>query len=225
VNIIIFGPPGAGKGTQSDKIVKSFNLFKISTGDLLREEIKYNTDLGIKIKNIIDKGSFVSDKIISDLITKILSDKKFDNRIIFDGYPRNLTQAKELDSLLKKYSQEVSCVVNLNVDKDSIIKRILGRVVCSNCGLIFNKYFNTPDNNKHKCELKYLKTRTDDNEETIKKRYETYLKETLPILNYYDSKKILHHIDGMKNIDEIYKEICGIITPLEAWLCKLYLYK
>ena len=84
MNIIIFGPPGAGKGTQSDKIVKSFNLFKISTGDLLREEIKYNTDLGIKIKNIIDKGSFVSDKIISDLITKILSDKKFDNRIIFD---------------------------------------------------------------------------------------------------------------------------------------------
>ena len=225
MNIIIFGPPGAGKGTQSDKIAKNFDLFKISTGDLLRNEIKNRTDLGIKIKNIMEKGSLVSDEIINDLITNILSDKKFSNRIIFDGYPRNLSQAEGLDSLLKKYNQELSYVVNLNVDKESIIKRILGRVICSYCGLIFNKYFNTPDKKEHKCELKYLKTRTDDNEETIKRRFETYLKETLPILNYYDNKKMLHHIDGMKNIDVIYKEICGIIASLEAWLYKLYLYK
>ena len=216
MNIIIFGPPGAGKGTQSDKIVKNFDLFKISTGDLLRNEIKNNTELGHKIKNIIDKGSFVSNQIINSLITKILSDKKFSNRLIFDGYPRNLSQAVELDSLLKKHNKKISCALNLKVDEKLIIKRILGRVTCSKCGLIFNKYFNTPEKNKHKCELKYLITRTDDNKETIKNRYETYLKETLPMLNYYDSKKMLHHIDGRNSIDVIYKEICGIIGSLEA---------
>ena len=216
MNIILCGPPGAGKGTQAGHIVKNFNLYKVSTGDLLRDEIKNNTDLGNKIKSKLDQGLLVSDDIINNLIVTILSDKKYYNRLIFDGYPRNLNQAKSLDLLVKKYNQKISCVLNLNVDKKSIIKRILGRLVCTKCGLTFNKYFNPPNKDKHNCNLKYLKTRTDDNENTIKNRFETYAKETLPILNYYADQKILHKIDGSREIDQIYVEIRSIIASLET---------
>ena len=225
MNIILCGPPGAGKGTQAGYIVKNFNLFKVSTGDLLRDEIKNNTDLGNKIKSKLDQGLLVSDDIINNLIVKVLADKKYYNRLIFDGYPRNLNQAKSLDLLLKKYNQKISCVLSLNVDKESIVKRILGRLVCTKCDLTFNKYFNPPPKKKYDCNLKYLKTRSDDNENTIKKRFEEYTKKTLPILDYYADQRILHKIDGTKKINQVYKEICDIIASLETWLCKPYLYK
>ena len=216
MNIILFGPPGAGKGTQADNMVKNFNLHKISTGDLLREEIKNNTDLGNKIKSKIDQGLLASDDIINDLIDKILSSKKYYNRLIFDGYPRNLNQAKSLDLLLMKYNQKLSCVINLNVDKESIIKRILGRLVCSKCGLTFNKYFDPPQKEKYNCNLKYLKARTDDNEKTIEKRFDTYTKKTLPILDYYADQKILYKIDGTRQINQIFDEIRSIFASLET---------
>ena len=112
MNIILLGPPGAGKGTQAENMVKKFNLHKISTGDLLREQIVKNTNLGVEIRSILDKGALVSDDVINNLIMEILSDKKFFNRLIFDGYPRNLNQAKNLDLLVKKYNQKSSCVLN-----------------------------------------------------------------------------------------------------------------
>ena len=216
MNIILFGPPGAGKGTQADNISKSFNLYKISTGDLLRNEIYKKTSLGIKIKTIIDKGSFVPDEIINDLISKILADKKFYNRLIFDGYPRNLVQAENLDILFKKYNQNISCVLCLNVDKKKIIKRILGRQICSKCGLIFNEFFKPATSNNHACDSKFLVKRSDDNEETILKRYETYIEKTLPIINYYKKLNILHEIDGKTEIDQIFEKISHIIGSLET---------
>ncbi len=214
MNIILFGPPGVGKGTQADNMVKNFNLHKISTGDMLRDEIKKNTDLSKKIKSKIDQGLLVSDEIISDLIVKILSKKKYLNRLIFDGYPRNLDQAKSLDLLVKKYNQKISCVINLNIDKESIIKRILGRLFCTKCGLTFNKYFNPPQKEKYDCNLKHLKIRSDDNENTIKNRIEVYTKKTLPILDYYADQRILYKIDGTRKINQVYKEICDIIASL-----------
>ena len=216
MNIILFGPPGAGKGTQGTKIVKKFNLHKVSTGDLLREEIKNNTDLGNKIKSMMDAGSLISDNIINDLITKVISNKKFYNRLIFDGYPRNFKQGKNLDSQIKKYKQKISCVLSLNVDKESIIKRILGRQTCTNCGLIFNEYFCPASNKNHSCDPKFLNKRSDDNEKTIMNRFETYLNKTLPILDFYKGQNLLHHINGMGQIDHIFKEICGIIASLET---------
>ena len=216
MNIILFGPPGAGKGTQATKVVKKFNLHKISTGDLLREEIKNNTDLGNKIKSMMDAGSLISDNIINDLITKVLSDKKFYNRLIFDGYPRNLEQAINLDLHIKKYKQKISCVLSLNVDKESIIKRILGRQTCTNCGLIFNEYFCPASSINHSCDPKFLNKRSDDNEKTILNRFETYLNKTLPILDFYKEQNLLHRINGMAKIDQIFDEICGIIASLET---------
>ena len=216
MNIILFGPPGAGKGTQAAKIVKNFDLYKVSTGGLLREEIKNKTDLGNKIKSMMDQGSLIPDNIINDLIIKVLSNKKSYNRLIFDGYPRNLEQAKYLDSQIKKYNQKISCVLSLNVDKESAIKRILGRQTCANCGLIFNKYYHPASNKNHSCDLKFLSKRSDDNKITIMNRFETYLNKTLPIIDFYREQNLLHKINGMAKIDRIFDEIRGIIASLET---------
>ena len=216
MNIVLFGPPGAGKGTQAEILAKEFNLVKVSSGDLLREEIKKKGSMGNKIKSIINEGLFVSDNIINDLIEKVISINKNKNRLIFDGYPRNLEQTKNLDFLLKKFNQKVSKVFILNVDENNIVKRVLGRQICSKCNLTFNEYFNPSTYSNHSCDKKFLLKRSDDNETTIKKRFQTYIKETLPILNYYESQNLLTKIDGMNKIDVIYKEIRQIISSLNA---------
>ncbi len=216
MNIILFGPPGAGKGTQANKIVQTFNLYKVSTGDLLRNEIKKNNNLSDEIKNKINQGFLAPDNVINELIIKVLSNKKFFNRLIFDGYPRNIEQAKNLDLLIKKSNQKISCVLSLNVNKETIIKRILGRQMCSSCGLIFNEFFNPSTNINHKCDPKYLMKRTDDNEKTIISRFDTYLTKTLPILDFYKEQNLLHQINGLAEIDQIFEEIRGILSSLEA---------
>ena len=216
MNIVLFGPPGAGKGTQSENLAKDLNLFKVSTGDLLREEVKNKSSLGIKIKNIIDNGLLVSDDIIDNLIEKILSNKNYFNKLIFDGYPRNLNQAKNLDLLLKKYNQKISCALSLNVDKKIIVKRILGRRTCTKCKVIFNEYFYPPTNKNHTCDPKFLDKRSDDNEKTIINRFENYLDKTLPILDFYKDLNLLHQINGMGEISEIFEQIRNKITTLET---------
>jgi len=216
VNIILVGPPGAGKDTQSDNLVKDFNLYKISTGNLLREEIKKKSKLGIKIKSLLDQGVLVPDDIINDLIEIILSNKGYFNRLIFDGYPRTFNQVKHLDILIKKYNQKIFCVLNLKANQDVIIKRIIGRQVCSKCGLTFNRFFNPSTKQNHHCDIKFLQKRSDDNEKTARNRFETYTKEALPILNYYKNQNLLYEIDGTVNIHGIYKEIRRIIHSLET---------
>ena len=216
MNIILFGPPGAGKGTQGDNLKKDFDLFKISSGDLLREEIKKKSAIGIKIKTIVDKGILVSDDIINNLIEIVLSKKSHSNRLIFDGYPRNLSQAKNLDVLMNKYNQKISCALSLKVNKNIIVKRILGRQICSKCGLTFNTFFNPSTEKNHNCNANLLQKRSDDNEGIINKRFATYEKETLPILDYYKDQNLLREIDGMGEIPLIYQEIRGIIDTLET---------
>ena len=225
MNIILFGPPGAGKGTQADNIVKFFKLYKVSTGELLRNEIKNNSTLGSQIKSILDAGSFVSDEIINNLIGKILHDKKLYDRLIFDGYPRNLNQAEKLNKLLKENNQKISCVFSLNVSKETIIKRILGRQTCTKCGLIFNEHFYPSNKDNHSCDPKFLSKRTDDNRDTIVNRFETYLAKTLPILDFYKQQNLLYEINGMVKIQQIFDEIRSIISSLKGWLYKMYLYK
>ena len=186
MNLIIFGPPGAGKGTQADFIVKKYNLFQLSTGELLRSEIKNKTELGIKISSAINGGSLVSDDIVKKLVEIFISNEKFKGRLIFDGYPRNLIQAKTLNELLSQHNQKIDLVLKLSVSLDIIKKRIL--------------------------ERRTLEKRSDDSEEIAIKRYKTYEKSTEPVIEYYKKLNLLKVIDGERSIDQINKEISDIIT-------------
>jgi len=216
MNIIIFGPPGAGKGTQSKFIVKKYNLFQLSTGDLLRNEIKNKSDVGQKIGSIVNMGSLVSDDIVSKLIENAVNKKEYENRIIFDGYPRNIAQAKNLNLLLNKYDQKISLVLKLTVDLETIKKRVSGRTVCSMCGKIYNKFFNPAPIDSECCSIKYLQTRGDDTVDVAIKRYETYEKQTEPVLNYYKNLDLLKEVNGISPIDHIYKEITDIMSVIEG---------
>jgi adenylate kinase len=216
MNIIIFGPPGAGKGTQSDFIVKNFNLFKLSTGDLLREEIKKKTPLGLKITSIVNSGSLVSDNLINNLIENIISNKKYENRIIFDGYPRNLSQAENLNKLLSKYNQKIEIVIKLKVSLDVIKKRITGRLTCSKCSKIFNEFFSPPPSNKICCQGGILQKREDDNVDVAVKRYETYEDSTEPVLEFYNKMNLVKNLNGEMNIESIQGKISDYLTVIEG---------
>ena len=214
MNLIIFGPPGAGKGTQAYNIVNDFGLKQVSTGDLLRNEIKLQTDLGKKNESIINKGELASDDTVNILIERIISDPNNFNRLILDGYPRTISQIYILEKLLKKFNQKISLVLSLSLDKNIVSKRLNGRIICVKCFRIFNVYFNQPNSKNHDCEKKYLKKRTDDNSKTILNRFETYVTKTKPILDYYKKKGSFCEIDGNQKIAEIYNEIKGILQNI-----------
>ena len=190
MNIVIFGPPGAGKGTQSNFIVKKFNLHQLSTGELLRKEIKDKTKLGKDIESIINSGNLVSDEIVSNLIEKYISNNMYKNKLIFDGYPRNLIQVKNLDFLLKKYNQKIDIVLKLSVSLKTIKKRI--------------------------SERKTLERRKDDNENTAVKRYEMYENNIEPVIEFYKQSKLLTVVNGEKPITEISDEISGLIEGFKG---------
>ena len=210
MNIIIFGPPGAGKGTQSNFLIQDHGMFQVSTGDLLRNELKKVSELSKQIKSIMDAGKLVSDNIIYSLIEKKLSDKEIKNKIIFDGFPRNLDQVSKLELMLQKHDQKLSKVLNLKVDYSILVKRLSGRISCSNCKKTFNEFFDPPPSNC--CQKQEFIKRSDDNEETVSKRLKTYDNETLPILEFYKKQNKVVDIDAMKQITEVRKEIRGIIV-------------
>ncbi len=217
MNIVIFGPPGAGKGTQSLRLVKEFNLLQLSTGDLLRDEVNKKTNFGNQIEEIMKTGGLVSDDIINNLIEKKISDPQFKNKIIFDGFPRNLDQAKKLDILLEKYDQKMSLAINLKVDNEILTKRITGRVICSVCNKTFNIFFNPPKSCEIKeCSKRKLNQRSDDNEETIVKRLKTYDEKTFPVLDYYLKKGIIKNVDGMQEISAISDQLFTVIRALRS---------
>ena len=186
MNIVLFGPPGAGKGTQAKYLVKILNSFQISTGELLREEIYKNSDIGKMITNDMKNGKFVSDEIVNKLIENLVSDPQKKNRLIFDGYPRSLSQAKNLDILLEASNQKIDLILYLKVDKDTVVKRLEKR--------------------------KIIENRSDDETNTILKRFDTYMSTTEPVLNYYSENPKFKEIDGSLEIDEITRKIDTFIN-------------
>ena len=212
MNLIIFGPPGAGKGTQAQNIAKKFNLYKLSTGDLLRNEIKNKTEIGKKIEQIINQGDFVTDDIVNKILKIVVTKSSYRNRIIFDGYPRNITQAENLEIVLNGDNQSISFILFLNVTREVIEKRILGRIICEKCNQTLNEYLNKEEIEQHKCGNNYLKKRKDDSQETVITRYEEYMKKTKPVLDFYSSRSYFYEIDGSQKIQVITNKIEQILT-------------
>ena len=186
MNLILFGPPGAGKGTQAKYLVKKLSNYQISTGDMLREEIQKDTEIGKKIINDMNDGKFVNDEIVNQLVQKNIFDPTNKNRLIFDGYPRSLSQAKNLDTLLKNSDQKIDFIFFLNVNKDTIIKRIEKR--------------------------KVLENRTDDDLDIILKRYDKYMETTNPVLDFYSKNPNFYEIDGSLKIEQITAKIEGFLN-------------
>ena len=182
----MFGPPGAGKGTQSKYLVKKLNGFQISTGDILREEIKKDSEIGKKIINDMNEGKFVSDEIVNSLLKNYVFDQNKKKKLIFDGYPRSISQAKNLDILLKQSNQKIDFIFYLNVSKEIIVNRIKKR--------------------------KILEKRSDDDLDTTLKRYDTYVETTRPVLDYYSKNSNFHEIDGSMEIDQITSKIEGFLN-------------
>jgi adenylate kinase len=216
MNLVIFGPPGAGKGTQSKFIVKKYNLFQISTGELLRKEIINKTQLGKDISSTMNSGKLVSDRIASGLIEKFISNNEYKDRMIFDGYPRNKQQAENLNKLLNNYNQKIDLVLKLSVSLDVIKKRIIGRAVCSICGKIYNEYFNPAPVNSNCCSSRFLQKRSDDTLDISISRYQTYEKNIKPVIDFYEGSKLLRVVNGEMNISEITNEISHLIESIKG---------
>jgi len=212
VIVIIFGAPGAGKGTQSEILVKNFNFLQISTGDLLREEVQKKSDLAKIISSIINKGFLIDDDLIYSILDNRLKNIDKNSNIIFDGYPRNLKQADILNKLLNKHHLKLDKILFLNVKREEIENRISGRLICSKCSKIFNTNLKSKYNEIHSCGDQYLQKRVDDNYKTILKRYDLYMKETAPLINFYQNHIGFYEIDGNKEIKQISEQIRGFIN-------------
>ena len=210
--MILFGPPGAGKGTQAQFIVKKHNYFQLSTGNLLREEVKLKTPLGLEIEQLISNGKFASDETVNKLLRQSITNLKFRDRIIFDGYPRNVEQAKNLESILGEFNQTIGHIIFLNVSKEVIEKRIMGRMACEKCNMTLNEFFNREQIELHPCGKEHLKKRKDDNLDVVIGRYETYMKTTRPVLDFYSKNVNFTEIDGAAEIDLITNKIHDVLN-------------
>lgn len=212
-NVIFIAPPAAGKGTQSTNLERKYGYVHISTGDLLRKAIKDETPIGKEVKDIIAKGQFVKDEIVTELLTEKLENTN--TNFILDGYPRNIAQAKTLDEILAKLSIDNVIVIYLQLDEQTAMQRALGRMICKQCGQSYHKYIDglkpLKENECDNCHIE-LNIRDDDNEEVFKKRYNSYLNETNPLIEYYKEKDMLKVVDSRASSDIIFENIEQILT-------------
>ena len=214
MDIILLGPPGAGKGTQAQRLVEHHGMRQLSTGDMLRETRKADTELGRKVADIMDTGGLVSDEIVSAMIDAKLADMGPDIGAIFDGYPRTAAQADQLDDILAKHGRKLDHVIELHVNEDALVERITGRYTCANCGEGYHDVFKQPAEAGvcDKCGSTEFKRRPDDNEETVRKRMQEYRGKTAPILPGYEQRGIVSRVDGMASIEDVTHAIDAILT-------------
>jgi len=213
-NIIFIAPPASGKGTMSELLIEKYGYTHISTGDILREMAKVDDELGHTIKDLLQKGELIPDDIVYSAVERRLAMKDLDNGYILDGFPRNLSQALEYDKILEKIHRDLGVVIELITDKETLERRITGRRICSECKATYNVLtgVNTP-RNEHICDKcgGMLYQREDDNYESFQNRYQTYLDKTLPLVDYYKEKNVLHSVSSLKP-EETIKEIEAIIN-------------
>lgn len=215
MNLLIIGAPGAGKGTMSELILNEYNLIHISTGDMLREAVKNETVVGLKAQEYMNKGELVPDEVIHDIIVERLSKDDIDNGFLFDGYPRTINQAIDLNDILNELNKKIDCVINLNIEDEELIKRITGRRLCSNCGEIYNIYYNPSkvDGVCDKCGDSLIQ-RKDDNLDSLKTRLSEYHNNTQPVIEYYEDKNIVKHVDASKEVNKVFDDINIILKGI-----------
>ncbi|MCB2051952.1 MAG: adenylate kinase [Novosphingobium sp.] len=214
MNIILLGPPGAGKGTQAQRLVDRFGMRQLSTGDMLRAAVKAQTPVGLQAKAVMERGELVSDEIVSALIDAELSAMDADTGVIFDGYPRTAAQAQSLDGLLASHGRKLQHVIELDVDEDALVERITGRFTCAKCGKGYHDTFEQPAvaGVCDKCGSTEFKRRPDDNEETVRTRMAEYRAKTQPILPIYEERGIVTRVDGMADMDSVTSAIESVLN-------------
>ena len=214
MNIILLGPPGAGKGTQAARLVEHHGMRQLSTGDMLRAAVKAETPVGLEAKAIMERGELVSDEIVSKLIDAELASMGPEVGAIFDGYPRTAAQAEQLDAILAQHDRALDHVIELEVDEDALVERITGRFTCATCGTGYHDVYKQPATagTCDKCGSHEFKRRLDDNEETVRTRMMEYRAKTAPILPLYEARGIVARVDGMAHIDEVTAEIERIVS-------------
>jgi len=214
MNIILLGPPGAGKGTQAARLVEHHGMRQLSTGDMLRAAVKAETPVGLEAKAVMERGELVSDEIVSKLIDAELTAMGPDVGAIFDGYPRTAAQAEQLDAILAQHGRQLDHVIELDVDEDALVERIIGRFTCATCGAGYHDVYKQPHeaHTCDKCGGHDFKRRPDDNEETVRTRMAEYRAKTAPILPLYDARDIVTRVDGMADIDEVTAEIEAVLA-------------
>jgi adenylate kinase len=218
LNLILLGPPGAGKGTQAKKLTDERGLVQLSTGDMLRAEVASGSPLGQEAKKIMDAGQLVSDAIVIGMIDGRTNKPDTANGVIFDGFPRTVAQAEALDAMLAKKGKKIDAVVELKVDDAALVERISGRFTCAKCGTGYHDKFARPkkDGICDKCGSTEFTRRADDNAETVKARLVAYRQQTAPILPYYQAKGLLHSVDGMADMSEVAGQIDRVLDGVKV---------
>ncbi len=216
MNIILLGPPGAGKGTQAKMISEKYGIPQIATGDILREAVAKGTELGKKAKEYMDRGELVPDEIVIGIVKERLKQPDCEKGFILDGFPRTLAQAEALDKMLEELGKKLDAVINIDVPEEEIVKRIVNRRTCKNCGAVYHLIFNPPkvEGKCDKCGGE-LYQRDDDKEETVRERLRVYRERTEPLIEYYKNKGLLYNVDGTKDIEGVFKQIDEILSKIK----------
>ncbi|MDT3960128.1 adenylate kinase [Staphylococcus kloosii] len=216
MNIILMGLPGAGKGTQASEIVKKFPIPHISTGDMFRKAIKEETDLGKEAKSYMDRGELVPDEVTVGIVKERISEDDAKKGFLLDGFPRTIDQAEALNDIMKQLDRDIDAVINIEVPEEELMNRLTGRRICPKCGTTYHLVFNPPKEDGI-CDLdgEKLYQREDDNPETVANRLDVNVKQSKPILSFYDEKGVLQNIDGSKDINKVTEDVISILDELK----------